>query len=138
MFSSARQSEAPQRLVSTIGQFCSPADTLLPHIALLPHMAEDPHIADDPHIALLPHIADDPHMALLPHNAEDPHIADVEDMNWDDPHIAELPHLAEVFHTADGSNCIETFPVPGSYVEMGDIAVPLATSVDAIAASKSR
>ena len=53
-------------------------------------------------------------MALLPHSADDPHIAELEDMNCEDPHIAELPHIVEVFHTADGSNCIETFPVLGS------------------------
>jgi hypothetical protein len=50
-------------------QFCSPVDTLLPHIALLPQTAllfqtvPNPAEELDPHIAEEPHIADDPHIA---------------------------------------------------------------------------
>src|SRR5208282_150555 len=129
--------------------YCSPPETLLPHIALLPHMALLPHIALLPHMALLPHIALLPHMALLPHIALPPQrvlLAEAElptdgelvpVTNCEVPHTAAFDHAAVVFHTADGLSVRYTVLLLAWKVAIGDMAVPLARSVLASAASTS-
>ena len=102
-----------------------------PHMALLPHIALPAQTVPKPSEVLDPHIAEDPHMA------DDPHIAELDVTNCELPQTAELPHMADVPQTEDGSEDMYALPVVGSKFAVGDIALPLATSVLFNAASRS-
>ena len=120
---------------------------MLPQSTLLPHRTLLPQRTFEPQSTLLPHTASDPHRTLLPQRTLLPEVVvlldiallvdDVPVTNCEDPHTVVFDQVDDVFQTAEGSSVMVTWLVDELKVAIGDMAVPRAKLVSAMAASMS-